>query len=96
MYWKASMVKKKRRLQQDPVSEWNAATREYDVEEALELLELLEDAPSEIWDKAYSFFESIQSSAQNMAETLHKTNTCSRKQWETIENWIAGVKKWGV
>ena len=94
------MAKKKPflRHQHDPVTEWNAATREYNADEALkkldDLLEMLDELPPEKWAIAYDFFASVQHSANNMLRVMLQKKTCSRNQWAAIENWTAGISKW--
>lgn len=89
---------KKRKFRTNPMEEWNADNREYDPGELIdkidEILEDMDDASSDLWDRAYEYFESCEEKLKGIRDTVEKKQEVSRRQWETVENMISGINKW--
>lgn len=87
---------KTRKPRLDPETEWSNDGGDKD--EGLELcdriLEKLEDAPDHAWDKAYDFFESVETKVKGIRETIEKTGSMTLRQKEAMENMESGVDKW--
>jgi hypothetical protein len=92
----ARKIRKKRGLPADPDANWN--DEELDWKEIVGLAdsicELIDDAPGDVWDRAYEFFESVQEKAKDIGETVRRTKRATQGQKDALENMESGVNKW--
>lgn len=59
-----------------------------------EVVDTIDDLPSEVRDKAESFFESVRDSVIEVMETIERTERVTAKQQKALDSWEAGVRRW--
>lgn len=59
-----------------------------------QLRKRIETAPPAVWKKAFRFFESVDTAAAEMEETLRDSRRATDKQQEAVNNWLAAVERW--
>ena len=89
---------KRRRRRANPVDAWNEENEDHDHADVLNKIEAclkrIDDAPAELWDEGYDFFQSIEDKLKSIHETIERTRRVSLRQNRAIDNMIEGVGKW--
>jgi hypothetical protein len=87
---------KPRGLPPDPDDDWNEEPTKWEdaAEQCQTIYDKIEDADGDIWDKAYEFFESIQSKVKDMKESIEGSRKVTDGQKAALDNMEAGVDRW--
>ena len=97
---KNAMARKQREprrgLPPDPDENWNDPELDWEevVEQCGNICDKIDDAPSDVWDKAFDFFESVREKAKDMGETIRKSCRVTQGQKNALDNMEAGVDRW--
>lgn len=73
------------RAQQDEVDYADVAS------DLVDLLQLVDQA--EVQVGPHDYFESVRASAEDMLERVTTRQRATARQWRTVENWAAGIRK---
>ena len=65
-----------------------------DCEEALEMALTIQELAEQVPERGEEFASSVSEKAVSIAESIEEMHHCTQKQWDALENMLAGVQAW--